>query len=77
MPLKRYLLFDYDDYYPSGGWHDFRQSFDSVVEAEAYWLAHPEDHCSNPQLVDGLSGEVIEFSPQTTAYLWAHKDDRD
>lgn len=33
--MKRYLLFAYDDYYPSGGWNDFKGSFDSVEEAKS------------------------------------------
>lgn len=26
--MKRYLLFAGNDYYPSGGWHDLKASFD-------------------------------------------------
>ena len=37
--LKRYLLFMYDNYYPSGGWSDFRGDFDTVEEAYAF--VHP------------------------------------
>lgn len=32
---KRYWLFAGNDYYATGGMHDFRDSFDSVQEAEA------------------------------------------
>lgn len=31
--MKRYLLFSGADYYPSGGWHDFDSSFDTIAEA--------------------------------------------
>ena len=31
--MKRYLLFAGDQYYPRGGWSDFRDSFDSLEEA--------------------------------------------
>ena len=31
--MKRYLLFTGEYYYPSGGWRDFRDSFDTVEEA--------------------------------------------
>jgi len=34
--LKRYLLFAYDDYYPSGGMNDFVSSFDSLDEIEDF-----------------------------------------
>jgi hypothetical protein len=33
--MKRYALFAGDTYYPSGGWYDFRGSFDSFEEALA------------------------------------------
>ena len=33
--MKRYLLFAGDIYYPSGGWDDFKDSFDGVAEAIA------------------------------------------
>lgn len=36
--MKRYLLFAYDQYYPRGGWGDFKDSFDSLEEAFAYGL---------------------------------------
>ncbi len=31
--LKRFLLFVGDQYYPGGGWDDFRDSFDSLPDA--------------------------------------------
>ena len=31
--MKRYLLFAGDQYYPSGGWNDFKNSFHSLKEA--------------------------------------------
>lgn len=31
--MKRFLLFAGDQYYPSGGWQDFKKSFDTVLEA--------------------------------------------
>lgn len=30
--MKRYLLFKGVDYYPSGGWEDFKGDYDSVDE---------------------------------------------
>ena len=30
--MKRFLLFGYDDYYPTGGMDDFVNSFDSLEE---------------------------------------------
>lgn len=31
--MKRFILFAGDDYYPSGGWKDFRGDFNSRDEA--------------------------------------------
>lgn len=38
--MKRYLLFTGDNYYPSGGWDDFVDSFDSLPDALAALGAH-------------------------------------
>ncbi len=32
--MKRYLLFSGDEYYPLGGWNDFKGSFDTLEEAK-------------------------------------------
>jgi len=32
--MKRYLLFEYSDYYPSGGMNDYTGDFNSVEEAK-------------------------------------------
>lgn len=36
--MKRYLLFVGDNYYPEGGWNDFRGAFDSIDDAINYVL---------------------------------------
>ena len=33
--MKRYLLFSGSDYYPAGGWDDFINSFNTLIEARA------------------------------------------
>lgn len=33
--MKRYLAFAGDNYYPDGGWEDFRGDFDTCEEAVA------------------------------------------
>lgn len=53
-PMKRYLLFYGETYYPAGGWGDFRGSFDTLREAtdafgapaDNYW-AHVVDTVTN------------------------------
>lgn len=32
-----YLLFEGEDYYPSGGWHDFKGHFETIEQAKT-WL---------------------------------------
>jgi hypothetical protein len=34
--MKRYLVFAGDDFYPSGGWKDLKDSFNSFEEADLY-----------------------------------------
>ena len=36
MKIKRFMVFAYDQYYPSGGWSDFRESFETLAEAKAF-----------------------------------------
>lgn len=31
--LKKYLLFAFDNFYPSGGWSDFQGDFETLEEA--------------------------------------------
>lgn len=54
--MPRYLLFGGDQYYPEGGWHDFRGGFDTVEEA---WrgAARGWDWW---HIVDTSSGEIVE-----------------
>jgi hypothetical protein len=33
--MKRYLLFGGENYYPGGGWHDFKGSYPTREEAQA------------------------------------------
>lgn len=33
--MKRYLLFAGDEYYPAPGWHDFKNSYESVEQGKA------------------------------------------
>lgn len=32
--MKRFLVFTYEDYYPSGGWSDFEAAFDTIEEVK-------------------------------------------
>jgi len=44
--MKRYLLFCGDRYYPSGGWEDFKGSFNSIEDAIAAAQGFAETHDS-------------------------------
>jgi hypothetical protein len=33
--FKRYIVFAYNQYYPSGGWNDYQGSYETVDEAKA------------------------------------------
>lgn len=35
IKIKRYVVFAGEHYYPSGGWGDYRGSFDTLEEAQA------------------------------------------
>lgn len=55
--LKRFLYFNGYVYYPSGGWDDFKQSFDTLEEAKAHAAQWPGEW---NHIVDLETGEVIE-----------------
>lgn len=38
MKYKRFLVFQYSHYYPSGGFSDFTQKFDTKEEVEKYLI---------------------------------------
>jgi len=57
--LKRFLLFAGDNYYPRGGWDDFRGSYDSLEEA----LAAPRHNDNWWHVVDSHLGTVVKGSP--------------
>lgn len=50
MPVKRFVGFDFVDYYPEGGWNDFVASYDSLEEAMAV---------GHRQIVDLHTGERV------------------
>jgi hypothetical protein len=56
--VKRYLLFYGDNYYPSGGWDDFKGDFDSVDEAKVAFEKQREDW---GHVVDVATGTVTIF----------------
>lgn len=57
--IKRYALFAGEDYYPAGGWKDFRGSYDTREEAEAAMQSLALDFLEWFQIVDLQTGELI------------------
>lgn len=55
--IKRYLLFDGDNYYPAGGIHDYVRDFDTIEEAKDYVTYD----CDWVQIVDHETMEQVAF----------------
>jgi len=57
--MKRYILFGFDDYYPSGGWSDFLYAGDSIEECKEHTLKLKWNAKNNYQIVDTIIGEIV------------------
>jgi hypothetical protein len=55
--MKRYLVFCFDDYYPSGGWNDLHGEFDDIGAAFADADNWPYE---NTQVIDTETGKEIK-----------------
>ena len=60
------MLFAGYDYYPSGGWEDFKGYFDSIEDAKNYLLRIEMGHDSWMHIVE--EGEII-MNGITNGYL--------
>jgi hypothetical protein len=58
--MKQYLVFAGSDYYPSGGWKDFKGSFDSIDEAKKFLNTEELRSYDWWQIVDTTTQEVVE-----------------
>jgi len=55
MPrVKRYVIFECDDYYPSGGWADKSADVDTLVEAVMWLVFYATHH-------DGASCQIVDL----------------
>jgi hypothetical protein len=62
--MKRYMVFAYDQYYPSGGMNDFKGDFDSL-EDESYlnWIEQLKQSCDHIHVYDTvLRSRVVQMS---------------
>ena len=60
MALKRYLLFAGMQYYPEGGWSDFKGAFDSPEDARSFL----DDDWDWFEIVDRTTGERVSAPPK-------------
>ncbi len=58
--MKRYLLFMGMHYYPFGGWKDFKDSFDTIEEAQQHFKDANLDSIAWYQIVDTSTWEIVE-----------------
>lgn len=57
--LRRYALFAFEQYYPGGGWEDFKGSFDTLDEAREA-MTRPEIRDKDfVQIVDLYDGSRV------------------
>jgi len=56
IKYKRFILFAYDDYYPSGGFFDCRGSYGSSIEARVRFVELDSDY---GHVFDRLAGEIV------------------
>lgn len=66
IPYKRYWVFGFSEYYPSGGMQDFVGSFDTVEEAREY-VKDPKTYAELMGLTDRhYSQEYYDIVDSTT-----------
>lgn len=76
--MKRFLLFAGPDYYPRGGWLDFRGSFDTEQDArnaipDTFSKLRDSDGDGWWDIVDTQTGQAIT----SNAERWAWEEDSD
>lgn len=57
--MKRYLVFSDENYYPGGGWNDFKSDYDSKEEAIESAKAWGRKHDYWAHVVDTWTMEII------------------
>lgn len=60
--MNRYMLFAYDQYYPSGGWNDFVGYFVEFEEAESKGKELINDRTKDYfDVVDSFTGCIVGY----------------
>lgn len=58
--MKRYFVFAYDNYYPSGGWNDFQDSFETFEQAQQFSTSLTDNKIfDRAHVVDIVTGNTI------------------
>lgn len=58
--MKQYIVFAGSDYYPAGGWKDFKGAFNSIYEAKKFINAEEFQGNDWWEIVDVTKQEVVE-----------------
>jgi hypothetical protein len=58
---KRFLLFTYLDYYPSGGMSDLMESFDTIDECKQYISKQENLLMDNYDIYDRVQGMEVDL----------------
>lgn len=73
--MKAYLVFLGENYYPCGGWEDFRGDFDSLEEALNY-IKYQEPHYNWGHVV--YKSKIIKTARSSTEdfknHIWGFED---
>jgi hypothetical protein len=56
--MKQYFVFAGDNYYPDGGWKDFKGAFDSIYEAKKF--LNDRKQYDWWEIIDAINREVVE-----------------
>ncbi len=68
--MKRFLLFTGFNYYPSGGWDDFANSFDTAEEAKVVGEHFINNQCGDwAHIVDVVSCAKLVWSQTDKEWL--------
>jgi hypothetical protein len=55
--IQQYYVFRFDNYYPRGGWDDFKGAYVTIEEARKVAQA---PGCDEWQIVDSSTNEIVE-----------------
>lgn len=60
--MKRFLVFAFEDYYPAGGWNDFKSDHDTQEEVDAAVIEEANRGWAYLQVVDTETTTVEHHS---------------